>query len=259
MLNLVLMGVLAVSASGQVAVTGPSDSSAAPPRFQVATIKPSTSEESRTTQIRGNRFATTDTSVVDLIKYSYGLHDEEIAGGPQWLATQKFDLMCDPETATRPSSDQFKKMVQHLLAERFHMATHRETRELSVFAIIPAKAGPRLHNSTQPPDGPPVVGYSPGQLEVGNATMTDFAKFLQRFVTDRPVLDQTGITGKYDLTLRWTPDDSQPGAVRQSEDNNSSLPGLFTAIQEQLGLKLREEKHPAEVLVIDHIEMPSEN
>jgi uncharacterized protein (TIGR03435 family) len=257
MLRYLLAGVLIVPALGQTPV--PQDNPAVNPRFQVATIKPSTPEESRTTQIRGNRFATTDTSIVDLIKYAYGLHDEEIAGGPKWLATQKFDLMCDPETATRPSSDQFKKMVQDLLADRFHMATHRETRELSVFAIVPAKAGPKLHTTTSPPDGPPVVGYAPGQLAVGNATMADFAKFLQRFVTDRPVLDETGIAGKYDLTLRWTPDDSQPGASRQAEDNSGSLPGFFTAIQEQLGLKLQEEKHPAEVLVIDHIEMPSEN
>ena len=258
MFRFLLIGALTISAFGQIPTPVSPDSSTGTLRFQVATIKPSHSEEPRAMQIRGNRFATTETSLVDLLKYAYGIHEQEIIGGPKWLGTQRFDLVCDPETETRPSSDEFKTMVQNLLADRFHLTAHHETRDLSVFEIVPAKNGPRLTKSTRPPDGIPVVGYSPGQLSVGNATMTDLATFLQRFVADRPVFDGTGITGKYDLTLRWTPDESQAEAGR-SADLNHSLPGLFTSIQEQLGLKLQEEKRPARVLVIDHVDMPSEN
>jgi uncharacterized protein (TIGR03435 family) len=259
MLRCLVMSLLAVSAFGQIPASGSADGSKPIPRFQVATIKPSRSNESRTMQVQGNRFATTGTSLIDLLKYAYALQEQEIVGGPKWLKTQKFNLVGDPETQTRPSSDEFKKMVQNLLADRFHLTAHRETRDLSVFEIVPAKGGPKLSRSTRPPDGIPAVGYAPGQLSAANATMADFATFLQRFVTDRPVIDGTGITGKYDLTLRWTPDDAQTEGSRQGGDTNNSYPGLFTAIQEQLGLKLQEEKRPAQVFVIDRVDMPSEN
>lgn len=259
MLLSLVIGVLTVSAFGQMPTPGSLDSPTLAPRFQVATIKPSAPEESRTIQIRGNRFATTDTSVVDLLKYAYGLHEQEIAGGPKWLKTQKFDLVGDPETQTRPPSDDFKKMVQNLLTDRFHLTAHHETRDLSVFEIVAAKSGPKLNKSTRPSDGIPSVAYSPGQLSVANATLADLAAFLQRFVADRPVFDQTGIIGKYDLSLRWAPDELQAGESRQGDENHSSLPGLYTAIQEQLGLKLQEAKRPAQVFAVDHVDMPSEN
>jgi uncharacterized protein (TIGR03435 family) len=257
MFRFLATGLLTVSAFAQIPASGSSDSSIVIPRFQVATVKPSRPDESRTTQIQGSRFATTDTSLVDLLKYAYGLHEQEIVG-PKWLATQKFDIVGDPETQTRPSSDDFKKMVQNLLAERFHFTAHREMRDLAVFEIVPAKNGPKLNKSTRPPDGIPSVGYSPGQLGASNATIADLATFLQRFVADRPVIDRTGISGKYDLTLRWAPDESQPEESGQS-GNNGSLPGLFTAIQEQLGLKLQEGRGPVQVLVVDQVDMPSEN
>lgn len=253
------IGVLTASAFGQVHKPGSLDNSTVIPRFQVATIKPSGSDESRTMQIRGNRFVTTSTSVVDLLKYADGLHEQEITGGPKWLKAQNFDIVGDPETQTRPSSDDFKKMVRNLLADRFHLTAHYETKDLSVFVIIPAKNGPKLNKSTRPPDGIPSVGYSPGRLAVANATLADLATFLQRFVTDRPVIDQTGITGKFDLTLRWTPDELQTDGIRQGDDKNNSLSDFFTVIQEQLGLKLQEEKRPAQVFVVDHVDMPSEN
>jgi uncharacterized protein (TIGR03435 family) len=259
MFRSLLLGMLTVSAFGQVAATGSANAPAADLRFQVATIKPSRPEESRTIQIQGNRFATTDTSVVDLLKYAYGFSEQEIAGGPEWLKTQKFDIVGDPESLTRPSSDSFKKMMQNLLTDRFHLAAHTETRDLSVFEIVPLKSGPKLNKSSRPPDGIPGVGYAPGRLAVANATLADLATFLQRFVTDRPVIDRTGITGKYDLTLRWTPDELQAEVNRQGDAGNNSLPGLYTAIQEQLGLKLQEEKRPAPVFVVDRTDMPSEN
>ncbi len=253
------IGVLAVSTLGQIPKSASLDSPSVAPRFQVATIKPSRPEESRTLQIQGNRFATTDTSLVDLLKYAYGVQEQQIVGGPKWLKTQKFDLVGDPETLARPSSDEFKKMVQNLLADRFHLTAHDEARDLSVFAIVAAKSGPKLSKSNRPPSEIPSVAYSPGQLSAANATIADLATFLQRFVTDRPVFDRTGITGKYDLILQWTPDKLETEESRKDNDRNDSFPGLFTAVQEQLGLKLQEERHPTQVFVVDHVDMPSEN
>lgn len=253
------MALLTLPAFGQTGTPAPPDHSSAISRFEVATIKPGTPEESRTVQIRGNRFATTGTSLADLLKYAYGLQDEEIAGGPKWLKTQTFDVAGDPETEATPSSDEFKRMVQNLLGERFHLVTHMEMRELPVFEIVAAKSGPRLTKSTRPQDGIPAVGYSPGQLGVANATMRDFATFLQRFVADRPVVDGTGIAGKYDLTVRWNPDELDAEASRRGDGGVNSAPGFFTAMQEQLGLRLQPTKRAMAVLVIDHVEMPTEN
>lgn len=168
-------------------------------------------------------------------------------------------MVGDPETETRPSSAEFKEMVQALLADRFHLTAHRETGELSVYEIVAAKGGARLTKSTRPPETFPAVGYSPGNLAAGNITITDLATYLQRFVSDRPVVDGTGISGKYDVTLRWTPDDAQPEASRQGEESSNTYPGFFKAIEEQLGLKLEEGKRPTPVLVVDKVEMPTEN
>jgi uncharacterized protein (TIGR03435 family) len=235
MLGLLAIGVLTLSAVGQATTSQPSGSSAVIARFQVATIKPSRPDESRTMQYQGNRFATTDTPVVDLPKYAYGLQEQEMFGGPKWLKTQKFDLVGDPETQARPSSEEFKKMVQNLLSDRFHLAAYRESRDLSVYEIVSAKSGPNLNKSTKPPDCLPVVGFSPGWLTVGNATIGDFAGFLQRYVSDRPVFDATGITGKYDLSLRWTPEDSQTEGSRQGDDSNNSFSGFLPPFKNNWG------------------------
>ena len=218
------------------------------PTFQVATIKPSRPGESMTIQIRGHRFATTDCSFFDILKYAYGLHASQIVDGPEWLKTERFDILADPETESRPTSDEMKRMVRDLLADRFQFVFHRDKRDLPVYAIVVAKNGAKLTKSTRDPNGIPAVSYTPGWLNAGDATMPDFASFLQRYVTDRPVVDQTGIPGKYDLSLHWTPDESEHGGV---------FPGLYTAIQEQLGLKLEAVKAPVEVFVVDHVERPS--
>ncbi len=196
MVKFLVFGVLTVSVFSQILTPASSDSSALTLRFQVATIKPGRPDETRTMLIRGNRFATTNTSLVDLLKYAYGLNEREIVGGPKWFETQKFDIVGDPETQTRPPSDDFKKMVQNLLTDRFHLAAHREMKDLSVLAIIQSKGGPRLIASTGPPNAIPTVGYSPGALGARNATIGDLATFLQRFVADQPVVDETGLAGK---------------------------------------------------------------
>jgi uncharacterized protein (TIGR03435 family) len=231
-----------------------------PSKFPVATIKPSAPDAVAVTQIRGNRFATEGTTFVDVFKYAYSVHPDQVVGGPDWLRTQKFDILADPETEKRPSSDQMKVMVQQLLVERFHVVMHREQKVLSVYALVKTADIPKLTKSDSDPSGIPVVGYDPrGELAVGNATMANFATFLQRFVLDRPAVDQTGIAGHFDLVLRFTPENLRTGGRPDDPQENASvLPNLFTSIKE-LGLKLQPTKAATDVFVIDRVEPPSEN
>jgi uncharacterized protein (TIGR03435 family) len=229
--------------------------------FAVATIKPSAPDAVVLTQIRGNRFVTEGTTFVDVFKYAYNVHPDQVVGGPGWLRTEKFDILADPETEKRPSSEQMKAMVQQLLVERFHLVMHHEQKFLSVYAVVKTADTPKLTKSTADPSGIPVVGYNPGgELQVGNATMANFATFLQRFVLDRPAVDQTGIAGHFDLVLRWTPDNFRAGGkLGDSPEDVSGLPSLFTAMKEQLGLKLQPTKAATDVFLIDRVEQPSEN
>src|ERR1700750_3000340 len=115
-----------------------------PHTFAVATIKPSAPDAVALTQIRGNRFVTAGTTFVDVFKYAYNVHPGQVVGGPEWLRTEKFDIVADPETEKRPSSDQMKAMVQQLLVERFHVVMHHEQKILSVYALVKAAEPPKL-------------------------------------------------------------------------------------------------------------------
>src|SRR6202012_6020630 len=134
-----------------------------------------------------------------------------------------------------------------------------EQKTLPVYALVKTADTPKLTKSTADPNGIPSVGFSPGgTLQVANATMANFATFLQRFVLDRPAVDQTGISGRFDLELRWTADGADAKANDLATDA-SAAPGLFTAIKEQLGLKLEAKKAETDVFVIDRADQPSEN
>src|SRR5260370_9709789 len=200
----------------------------APQTFAAATVKPSAPDAVAVTQIRGNRFATEGTTFVDVFKYAYNVHPEQVVGGPGWLRTERFDILADPETEKRPSSDQIKAMVQQLLVERFHLVMHHEQKILSVYALVKTADTPKLTKSTADPSGIPVVGYNPsGELHVGNATRANFAMFLQRFVLDRPAVGQTGLTRHFDLVLRWTPDNFRAaGKPGDSQEDASAPPSL---------------------------------
>ena len=154
-------------------------------------------------------------------------------------------------------------MVQQLLADRFHLSFHRGRKELSVYEIISTNEEPKLAKSPGDSNGFGTVGFPMcGEMVVKNATIAEFANFLQRYVLDRPVLDQSGIEGRYEFKLDWTADESQfigrdnqlPAPARGVEP-----PDLFTAIREQLGLRLVPKKDLAPVLVVDRVEKPSEN
>lgn len=236
------------------------------PTFEVATIKPSDpSRPGKLFTVRGADVVTINTTLSDLITFAYDLHPKQITGGPSWLESDKYDLNGKPDVPGQPNVAQMKVMMQKLLADRFQLKFHREKKELSVYALTVLKGGPKFSKSERDPDSLPGLFFrGPGtNLNVTNATMAQFASLMQSAVLDRPVVDQTGLNEKYDFILKWTPDQGQllglGGPPPPPPDPGDAPPDLFTALQQQLGLKLESTRAPADVAVIDHVERPSEN
>lgn len=255
-----------IQSQGTASPTAVSPTATAALEFEAATIKPvkepapyrmHDSEE-------GRRFSTRYTSLRDLLQMAYGLDRQQVAGGPAWVATDEYDVdaVADGTVSLDGNEKQWKAMLQKLLADRFKLTTHRERREMTVYTLIVAKDGPKL-KAAEPNGQPNKSCRSLGNCTFTKTPLVGFARFMGFVVLDKPVQDKTGIVGEFDFTLKWTPDDSQYAAmgvrVPQSIDNPNAPPGLFTAIQEQIGLKLEPQKIPNEVLVIDHVERPSEN
>jgi uncharacterized protein (TIGR03435 family) len=237
----------------------------ADPVFAVATIKPSDpNRPGRGFRVQPGQFSTLNTSLGALIAFAYDLQNKQLIGGPAWMTSEQYDIVGRPDGDGQPNERQWKIMLQKLLADRFQLVFHRDKRELPVYAITVAKDGPKLTVSTGDPNGLPGVFFGAlGKLSARNARILDFARTMQNTALDRPVLDQTGLSGRYDFMLNWVPDEFQfadvrgPGGPPIPENKDGG--DLFSAIQEQLGLKLESTKAPAEVIVIDHAEKPSAN
>lgn len=237
----------------------------ADPSFEVATIKPSKPDQpGKAFILKGRRFEAINTTLSDMITYAYGTHPKQLVGAPEWVETAKWNVAAQSDGEGAPSDGQWKSMCRKLLADRYQLKFHRDKKELSVYVLSVSKTGQKLTKSEGDPNGLPGLWFGgPGKLNVHNATMEDFAELMQSAVLDRPVLDSTRLTGRWNFLLNWTPDDSQFTSfgvkIPQPTDVANALPGLYTAIQEQIGLRLDATKAPAEVLVVDHVEMPSEN
>lgn len=237
------------------------------PVFEVATIKPSQYPGASLKLSPGGLFEASGTTLSLLIKFAYDLHARQISGGPSWLETEKYDVTGKPDKPGRPSLPQLKAMIRKLLEDRFQLTVHHEKRELPVYAITVAKSGAKLvENDTDPSGVWGGQGISPRSLGFKNMTMAEFANVLQQAgtIVDRPVVDQTGLgSTRYDFAMKWTPDASQSqpgqGADHPVDDAAGAPPGLFTAFEEQLGLKLESTKTQVDAMVIDKVEKPSEN
>jgi uncharacterized protein (TIGR03435 family) len=238
------------------------------PGFDVVTIKPSTlGRPGKGFGFRGRHFITFNTNVNDLIAFAYSMHSKQIVGAPDWFGTDLFDIDGVPDVEGQPSLKQMGVMVQKLLADRFKLTFHPDQRELSVYIITVAPGGPKMAKTTAAPNDPQGFGFrNLGDLNVRNMNIKEFASWMQSGVMDKPVVDQTGLSDKYDFTLKWTPDESQfaqfRGAVAippPSTDDPNAPPSLYTAVQEQIGLKIGPGKAPDEVIVIDHVDKPSAN
>lgn len=241
----------------------------ADPVFEVATIKPSNPDTPGIgIRVNARQFSTINTTLSDLVTFAYGLHPKQIEGGPDWFNKEKYDIMAKPDGEGQPNDKQWKTMLQKLLADRFQLTFHREKKDLPVYAFVIGKSGSKLTKSEGDPNGLPGLGFSKlGDLHARNANIPDLAGLMQLAVLDRPVVDQTGLSGRFDFELSWTPTEDQftgmrgrmPPAPPATTDNPDAPPDLFTAVQEQLGLRLESTKAPVDVLVIDRVEKPSAN
>ncbi len=241
----------------------------ADPSFEVATIKPcQPGARGKGFGFRGTQFRTLNTNMNDLVAFAFGLHAKQIIGAPDWFGTDLFDIDGKPDVAGQPSLHQMEMMVQKLLPDRFALKFHHEQRELSVYIVTVAPGGPKMTKTTAGPNDPQGFGFRGlGDLSVHNMNMKEFATWMQSGVMDKPVVDHTGLTDKYDFTLKWTPDDSQFAQFRgvtgpvtpPAGDNPNAPPSLYTAMPEQVGLKIEAGKAMDDVIVIDHVEKPSPN
>jgi uncharacterized protein (TIGR03435 family) len=235
--------------------------------FEVASIKPTPPDwrgGRYATMQGGHQFVARNYTLKYMVAAAYSVTPRTVSGGPSWIDSDPYDILAATPGEVRPSFEDQMLMLRTLLADRFQLTFHTEPREFSVYALTASRNGVKLKESVAPPDEQTqlISRVFPGdfiQLPAHNATMAQFAAMLQRAVLDRPVLDKTGLTGKYDFDLEWTPDESQfDGHMPPIKPDNSGKPDLFEAIQ-QLGLRLESGKGPVPVIVIDHVERPSGN
>lgn len=235
----------------------------ADPSFEVVTIKPSRREPlDKGFGQRARRFTVNNESVTDVVTLAYGLHVHQMAGMPSWAESEKFDIEGTSDGEGVPSLDQWRIMLRKMLADRFHLVFHTEKRELSVYALTVAKGGPKMTKSLNQEALAGLGLRGLGSVVGRGANMGNFRNFMQGYVMDRPVVDQTGLQGRFDFQLDWTPDDFQfpgLGVKVPPAGENTQHPDLYTAIQQQMGLKLEAVKAQADVMVVDRIEKPSEN
>lgn len=205
-----------------------------------------------------------------LIQNAYGLREFQLIGGPDWVNNEPFDIQAriDPpdaypavldETGRKAWSTRQMERLQSLLLDRFQLKCHIITKELPVYDLIVAKGGPKLHETTAAENKRGSIGSSSNghtsSMKATGITMQDAARDLSGEL-GRTVVDKTGLNGSYDLQLTWTP---EAGAGDGTQADAASGPTLFTALQEQLGLKLEAAKGPVQILVIDTIQKPGEN
>jgi uncharacterized protein (TIGR03435 family) len=304
--GLFFAGLLGAQAVAQL--TLPKDGET-PPSFEVSTVRAAADSNGMMIRWMPDCYQTQNVPLRQVIRNAYGAtSDEQIVGGPEALLGQHFDVNAKVDADLAAAMKKMKRedqnrqmalMLQSLLAERFHLKVHIETKVMPVYALVVAKGGPKLKESAPAPppstdaDGssaaqaapppPPSPGQPlPKQVPRGNimmrasstkveltaseGTMESLAKIVanQPDAGGRQILDKTGLTGKYDYHLEWTP--AGTGLAMKGADNGTAVsgadpdaPGLFTAIEEQLGLKLEPDRGPVQVVVIDHVEAPTAN
>ena len=225
------------------------------PEFEVSTVKPSTPEERGPRYMFDHhRFSVVHVTLNQLVQFAYSVQEKQIGNAPDWFRTETYDIAGQPGAEGEPSIQQWQTMVKKLMADRFQLLFHLEKRGLSVYALTLAKSGPKFGKSHGDPNGYPGLGFGPGNMGATNATMAEIAEAMQQGAADRPVVDQTGLAGRFDLRMRWTP----AGAPAETQAADAP-PDLFTAMQEQLGLKLVATKAPVNVIMVDRVKRPSAN
>lgn len=288
------------SASSQAQVAAPTKSEpAAPQSFEVASIKLSQSQTGgMSSNDAGGRFAARGMTTKMLIQQAYDIQDYQLSGAPAWVSSERYDIQAKAESPN-VSREQMRIMLQSLLAERFNLKIHRETKILPIYALLVTKNGPKLKPSelpnrstsdAAPPKsaaGDPVVrsggaatgGGAGGGARVsgaggatagsgasgGTAMMSGSGATVSSLASGlsrslgRPVIDQTNLEGRFDYKLEYSPGVGSAGGDPGLQASGDSGPSIFAALQEQLGLRLESQKGPVEIIVIDSIEKPSGN
>jgi uncharacterized protein (TIGR03435 family) len=233
-----------------------------PVAFEVASVKlqPWRDNGSVGVFIKGNTLDAEHADLNTLVEFAYNLQDFQLSGGPAWGTHGKLDnselfqVLAKPADGQTPTEDQFRLMLQTLLADRFHLQVHHVSKQLPAWNLVAAKGGPKLKES--PVDAEPHMAIS------SNIRIVATGKSVQNLIdsqlsiaSGRPVFDKTGLTGNYDFTLEWVNRKLSAASDPGLADGLS----LFTALQEQLGLKLESTTAPFDTIVIDHAEKPSEN
>jgi uncharacterized protein (TIGR03435 family) len=273
-----------VSPRQALAQSAPAIDPASPIVIEVASIRPSdpaTCGEYPIVDNHGDRYDMRCVKVKFLLQTAFNVRDFQVIGGPNWLGSTQYDIAAKitgppidsgvPEKSVAELTDQERRakgqrlraVLQSLLADRFQLKQHGETKQLPVYLLGVAKSGPRLKVSPNSSDVSGGLKLGRGFL-AGNQTDVSFLAQTLSQIVGRPILDRTGLHGKYDFELKWTPDQSSAndavgGAAPPLADADPDRPNIFTALQEQLGLKLDSSKAPVTVIVVDHIEVPSAN
>jgi uncharacterized protein (TIGR03435 family) len=217
--------------------------------FEVASVRPSPPNHGYTSisPFGTSHFTATNASLAYLIQLAYEIDAPNLlAGKPDWLDSAYFDINAKADDDAKLNYEQVKPLLQLLLQQRFHLQTHNESKTVPGYALVVAKDGPKLHPSNS---AKPYAYILSGKFRLQNASMGSFAGVLANPI-GQPVVDKTGIPGNYDFKIDYAPEN----------DPNSTLPTLFTALEEQLGLKLEPQKVPITIVTIDHIDKtPTEN
>jgi uncharacterized protein (TIGR03435 family) len=264
-----LVALLAISGAAvyaQAPTPAAAGGTVAAPSFEVATIRPTAldAKAGRYITMQGNnRFVVKYYTLKLMIAAAYNLSPKTISGGPAWVDADHFDILALTPGTERPNQSEQMAMLRNLLTDRFKLAFHREDKDFSIYELEVANGGPKLKESTAPATDPSkllsVVYPDRMEMPARNAKMSEFASLLQRALLDRPVVDKTGLTGRYDFDLEWAPDETQFGGEVPAASSDAPSPPFFTAIRQQLGLKLEATRGPVEALVIDGAEQPSAN
>jgi len=260
------------SQAGTLAAQGADAASPTAPRFDVISVKPNkTSNAMSRVRLDADGLAAENVTVHMLLLESYQLNEDQLLGEPAWAKTDRFDIqakVAGPDVAklAKLSTKDRRSMFRQVLAEQFQLATHVETRHLPVYVVTVAKGGPKFKphvpdlTHLERENGSGWFSWGRGKLVAQGPTMAYFL-FALSLELRHTFVDKTGLTGNYDFNLEWTPDDL--AAPVQGNNNGAqavagdSGPSIFTAIQEQLGLKLEPTKGPVQVLVIDNVARPT--
>jgi uncharacterized protein (TIGR03435 family) len=240
--------------------------------FDVASIRVNRSHDvGARFEFTPNGFNATNISVILLLRLAYGVEEDQILDLPRWVKSERFDITAKAvgNDLRKISIEQRKHMIRPLLADRFQLRFHEVEKKVAVYTLVIPKNGSKLQPS-KPDSCSPLAGHSQTLRMMGRGYVRGLCvpmELITQMLVDqlgRPVIDRTGLKGNFDFTLHWTPDEevpfrSQKVWPQENTGPDSDWPALFTAVSEQLGLRLKGEKGPAGAIAIDHLEEPSAN